>query len=124
MKGNITKHDRKLNFLRWIARIISSLAIAFFIFMIGGDISFNPESWTLVGGMVAGFAIVLMISVIIAWLNEGIGGAILLFCAIAFAIFIYITAGRNKIKASVLISSPFWISGVLFLITRHKNANS
>lgn len=120
MKNTISKHDRTLKIVRWIARVIGSLAIAFFLFMCIGELMFNSEPWTLEGGIVGGFAIVLMTGVLIAWWKEGIGGIILITGAIAFAIFIYFTAGRNKIWASVLISSPFLISGVLFFITRAK----
>ncbi|QSX05673.1 hypothetical protein JYG23_13555 [Sedimentibacter sp. zth1] len=120
MKNNISKYDRKLKIVRWIARVIGSLSTAFFLFMIIGDLMFISEPYTLEGVMVVGFAIVLTVGVLIAWWKEGIGGVILTISAIAFAMFIYFTAGRYKVLASVLISSPFLISGVLFLITRHK----
>lgn len=121
MKSTISKHDRKLKILRWIGRVIGSLSIAFFLLVVIGEAIINSEPLTLEGGMIAGFAIVLLVGVLTAWWKEDIGGVILIIGAIAFAIFIYFTAGRNKILVSVLLSSPFLISGVLFQITRHKN---
>lgn len=121
MKNTNSRYDRKHKIVCWIARFISTLAIAFFIFMCIGELMFNSEPWTLEGAIIGVFAIILMTGVLIAWWKEDIGGTILIVGAVAFAIFIYLTAGRNKILASVLISSPFFISGMLFLMTSIKS---
>ncbi|GMQ62704.1 DUF7670 domain-containing protein [Vallitalea maricola] len=118
--SSISKHYRKLHIVRWIARVISSLSIAFFLFIFIGECISNFGPLTLEGVMIAGFAVVLMVGVLISWWKEGIGGIILIISGVIFAIFIYLTAGTNRILASTLISSPFWTSGVLFLIIRYK----
>lgn len=121
MKSKIFKHNRTFKIVRWIARVISSLAVAFFLFMCTGESMYDSEPATIEGIIVGGFAILLTVSVLISWWKERIGGIILTTLAIAFAIFIYITAGRYKVLASTTISSPFWISGVLFYISSKKN---
>lgn len=102
--------------VRWIARIISSLSIAYFLFMLIGEliIDFGPIS--LEGVMIVGFCFSLLLNIIYAWLKEGIGGIILIFISVLFAIFIYITAGSHRILAATLISSPFLLSGILFMV--------
>jgi hypothetical protein len=100
--------------LRWIARVLSSLSIAFFLFMVIGETLSGEEPLILEGVFVGVFALILAIAVLIAWFKEKTGGVILVIAGVLFAIFIYITAGTNKLPAAVLISAPFWISGVLF----------
>jgi len=112
---SIIKNDKKIKIIRWIARIISTLFSAYFIFMAVGGAMTDSEEVSLVGVMVVVFAITLLIGVIIAWRNENLGGVILLSVGIAFAIFIYVTAGTHKLLASILISLPFYSSGILYL---------
>lgn len=116
MKNNISKNYRTIKIIRWIARIMGTLAIAFFFFMCIGETINNFQPFTIEGAMVVFFAIILLVGVLISWFKEEIGGIILIILGIAFAIFIYITAGTNKILASILISLPFWLSGILFYI--------
>ncbi len=116
----MTKLDRTKKVLRRLARGISSLAIAFFLLMIIGEVYFNSEPLTLEGGMIGAFAIFFTIGIVIAWIKERIGGIILIIGAIAFAIFILFSTGNNRVLASVLISSPFLISGILFYISGLK----
>jgi len=101
---------------KWIARIISTLSVAFFLMMIVGESSFNQGDIGIEGILVAICAVVLAISVLIAWIKPKIGGLILIICALLFMTFIYLTSGSNRIMASVLISSPFLLSGILFYI--------
>lgn len=120
MKNNISKKDRSMRIIRLAARIIGTLAIMFFLAFVVGEIIFNTEPVTLEGIMVASFIVLLTMGVFIAWLKEGIGGIMLIITAVAYAIFIYFSAGRNKILAALLISSPFLISGILFCIYNNK----
>ncbi|QVK17626.1 hypothetical protein KHQ81_12335 [Mycoplasmatota bacterium] len=69
-----------------------------------------------VGIIVCSFAVILLLSIICTWYKERIGGYILTICSVFYAVFIYITAGSNKILASVLISFPFLLSGILFIL--------
>ena len=122
MNSAISKQDVLFKIVRWVARIIGTFA-ATLLLIIGigemiGDI--GPVTWE--GIMVVGFIVLLTISVIIAWLKEGIGGIILIVVAVAYAIFIYFSAGRNKILASLSISAPFLISGILFCVYGIKKA--
>lgn len=115
MNRIILKHKKQI-IARWIARVIAAISTAFFLFMIIGDLIFISEPFTFEGVMVGGFAFVFLLCILFALWNEGIGGLILIISSIAFAVFIFITAGNYKFLASVLISSPFLLSGVLFRI--------
>lgn len=85
--------------------------------VIGGLISdFEPETITFEGVLVVGFSVVLLLSILFAWWKERIGGLILIISSVAFAVFIYISAGNYKLLASVFISLPFLLSGILFHI--------
>jgi len=102
--------------VKWIARAISTLAVAFFLMMVIGEYSFNQGNIGIEGTLVAIGAGLLAISVLIAWIKPKIGGVILIICSLIFMAFIYLTSGSNRIMASVIISSPFLISGILFFI--------
>ena len=107
--------------IKWIARVISTLSGAFFLMMVIGEAEFDQGDVGIEGVLVAICAAVLAISVILAWIKPRIGGIVLTICSVAFMIFIYITAGTNRIIAALLISSPFLLSGILFYIHGRMN---
>jgi hypothetical protein len=102
--------------IKWIARGISTLTVLFFLMMIIGESDFDQGDVGIEGILVVASAVVLALSVIIAWIKPKLGGIILIVCALIFMIFIYITAGTNRILSSLLFSSPFLLSGILFYI--------
>ena len=53
--------------------------------------------------------------VIIAFRREQLGGRVLLVTGTAFAVFGFVTAGRNEVLAAAGSGGVFVISGVLFL---------
>ena len=122
MNSVISKQYRNLKIIRFIARLISTLAAAFLLIIVIGEIIFNTVPVTWEGMMIAGFVVLLAVSVFIAWLKEGIGGIILIILAISYAVFIYFSAGRNKILAALLITAPFLISGILFCVYSYKKS--
>ncbi len=124
MKPTNPEYDKRSNIVHWVARIVGSLSAALFLFIGIVELISNTEPLTFEGRMIGAFGVIFMIGVLIAWWKEGIGGIVLITSAIAFGIFIYLTAGRNRLLASVLISSPFSISGVLFYLTRRKRVSS
>ncbi len=114
MKRIILKHHKNRTIALFVARVISTIAIAFFLLMVTGDLESINEPFTIEGLLVGGFAIMLLLAIIFCWFKEGIGGIILIIISVLFAIFIYISAGNYKLLASVLISLPFLLSGILF----------
>lgn len=122
MSSTNLKNDRTTKILRWIARIIGSISVAFFLLMGIGEAVCGSDPWTWESLMVVSFAIILTAGVLISWWKERIGGVILICAAVAFAVFIFFSAGRNKVLASTLISLPFLVSGVVFFIVGHNKS--
>ena len=53
---------------------------------------------------------------VIAWRYEMIGGTIAVVCAIAVSALVYFGSGRAVFSTALMISLPFFIAGLLFLI--------
>ena len=82
--------------LRWIARGIGSFVAGFWLFV--GIVSAIVESrpLTLEGVIMVSLIISSALSVLIAWWREGVGGAIVVVCAIAHRTFAYVASGHNE----------------------------
>jgi hypothetical protein len=107
--------DRATKWMRWIARGIGSLVVAFWLFMgIAYDIV-ESRPWTLEDMIMAGLVTTSALGVLIAWWREGIGGIILVICAAAHSTFAYVVAGHNKALAMLISGGPFLLIGSLFL---------
>ena len=107
--------DQAAKRMRWIARGVGSLAAAFWLFV--GIVSAIVESrpLTLEGAIMAGLIISSALSVLIAWWREGVGGAIVVICAIAHSTFAYVASGHNQGFAMLISGGPFLLVGILFL---------
>lgn len=103
--------------LAWLARIISTVAAFFFVTLVIGEglNAAGPVSFE--GVMVCVFAVILTVGVLYAWVKRYMGGVALTVLGVAFAVFIYFSSGTNRVTASIFISAPFWVSGILFLLT-------
>ena len=111
---------RGTRWMRWIARVLASVAGALwlFVFLIslvaevisgGGPPPLNE------GMVLTELVIILATGAAIAWRWEGIGGIILLEGAIAFGTFSYVTARSNKVWIMLFTSVPFVVAGILSL---------
>ncbi len=107
--------DRAAKWMRWIARGIGSLVVAFWLFMGIGYGIVESGPWTLEDTIMTGLVITSVLGVLIAWWREGIGGIILVVCAVAHSTFAYIVAGHNKGFAMLISGGPFLLIGILFL---------
>jgi len=107
--------------VRWLARGIGSPFAAFYVFMGLGSAFFDPEPVTAEGVMVAVLFSGGVLGVLIAWWREKIGELVLVVDAIVLAIFVYVTAGHNRVGAALLIPCPLLVSGVLFLMSWRKS---
>jgi len=107
--------------IRWLARGISSLAAGFWLFVgIVAGIS-ETEPWTVESVILAGLILCSAVGVLIAWFREGMGGGIVVACAIAHSTFAYIVSGHNKGFAMLITGGPLLLSGILFLISWWKS---
>jgi hypothetical protein len=105
--------------LHWLARVISTLAAVFW-FLILLDIiacdvlvGFVCMNWEI--ALLIGVVVFSILSVIIAWRRERIGGIIVFLWGLAFSV-IAIATSTNQRLFSVLVSGvPFIIAGLLFV---------
>lgn len=65
--------------------------------------------------MLAGLIVASALGVLIAWWQEGIGGTIIVICAIAHSTFATIASGHNKGFAMLITGGPLLVAGILFL---------
>jgi hypothetical protein len=77
--------------------------------------SATSEPFTAEGFGVAAMLTTLTVSAAAAWKWERWGGAAELAAALAFGVFVYVTAGTNQIIVAFLLPSPWFLSGALFL---------
>ena len=107
--------------LRWIARIVGSLAVLLIIvfglaYAIGGDPNATEESDFLTKVSVAGMFTVWVVGVVLGWRWENIGGGILIAGSAIFYIFV---PDAMDWPPNPLIAFP--ITGILFLICWWKS---
>ena len=100
---------------RWVARGLGSLVAAFWVFIgVASGIS-EPGPWTLESAIMAGLIVASALSVLVAWWREGVGGALVVVCAVAHSTFACFAAGHNRGLAILISGGPFLLIGVLFL---------
>jgi len=126
--------DRTARTMRWIARIVSFIAIAFGLFILIGHAVFDEthfneteaeaeeraeaEEEDFVGLIIfVIFFLVTSAALVLAWGRERMGGAVAILGSVVMALAIYFTAGNNRFLAAFFITSPFWSSGILFLLS-------
>ena len=107
--------------LRWIARGTGSFVAGFWLFV--GIVAAIVESrpLTLEGVIMVRLIISSALSVLIAWWREGVGGAIVVVCAIAHSTFAYVASGHNEGLAMLISGGPFLLVGILFLASWWKS---
>lgn len=100
----------------WLARIISTTAALFFLSFVIGEIFFSqgPPSFSLEGLGVFVFFSFAAFGTFFTLKDRKKGLPWLILSGVALAVFVLITAGRNKILASVIISGPFLLSALFY----------
>jgi hypothetical protein len=120
--------------VRWVARILCILAIAFislFALDVFEEGSLGQKILAFLLHMVPSF--VLIIILVIAWKHELVGGIAIALIGLAMAFFIYIlnygrplnlaarsgrgSPGLQAFGIAAMVSAPFIIAGVLFIIS-------
>jgi hypothetical protein len=104
-----------LSILKWLARVLSMVAILFLLLFsfdaFGGDEPFGRQ---LTGFLIQNIpAFVLILSLVIAWKYEIAGGVLFLLAFAAMAVWFKSFAGNS---ASLIVISPFFIAGCAFII--------
>lgn len=104
---------------RWLARGLSTLAAAFWLLILldilacDALVGFICINWEV--ALLAGLVTFSVLSVIIAWRSESIGGFVMILWSLAFAAIAYVTSRPHQ-AISILVSGvPFLIAGSLFL---------
>ena len=115
----IRTHQRTAQWLRWSARGISTLAAVFWLLILldilacdalAGFICINWET-----ALLLGLATFSLLSVIIAWRRESIGGSVMILWGLAFAAIAYMTSQPQALISMLVSGGPFLIAGSLFL---------
>jgi hypothetical protein len=121
MKTILCTTQLMAQWLRWIARGISTLAAAFWLLILldilacdalVGFICVNREM-----AFLAGFVIASVLSVLIAWRREYIGGFVMILWGLAFAAIAYVTSRPQQVFSMLVSGVPFLLSGSLFLVS-------
>jgi hypothetical protein len=106
---------------RWLARGIGTLAAAVWLLImldiLACDllVGFVCLSWETV--LLVVIAVFSMLSVIIAWWREGIGGCVMLVWGLTFTIIAYVTSRLQHVYSMLITGVPFIIAGFLFLVS-------
>ena len=115
MRGVITASEasttrKRLQALRWTARIIGSLALAFFAFgaIVGSQAMDSSDQARTLFGLV-GLAI---LGYSIAWFREGVGGAIVVASGVGLA---GLAVKFPALGSPLMIGIPLFVIGALFL---------
>ena len=117
MKEEKEQITEKGNNIRKIARIASVIVGGYWAFALSMEaIMLKKMVWNLETTFLVTLVVILLIGVVIAWINEKIGGTVLILAGIGFSTFAYFSAGRNQILAMSVSGVPFIICGILFLI--------
>ena len=107
--------DQATKWMRWLARGIGSLVGAFWLFVGIASAIIESRPWTLEDAIMTGLIVASALSVLIAWWREGVGGAVVIICAVAHSTFAYIASGHNRGLAMLISGGPFMLAGILFL---------
>jgi hypothetical protein len=105
----------------WIARGISVLIAAFWLFILFANLAFDLLvgficlDWEM--GLLVGLVTGTILSVLAAWWNEGIGGILLILWGVAFAGITYLTSCSQLGNLILAASLPFLVDGGLFFAT-------
>lgn len=111
--------------IRWMARVLCVLAVAFIslfaldVFSEGAGLGQKIVAFLL--HMIPSFALIIVL--IIAWKHELVGGILITLIGLAGSTFIYSLNDRRSQSASIglqtaaMIGAPFVIAGLLFMIS-------
>lgn len=121
MKEKSTMEKSYFKFLRIFTRVLASLFAAFELTIIIGEIMGDMGPITFIGVMVGVFGFLLPLLVVVSFFRERLGGILMVSVGVLYAIFIFVTAGSNRLIAATAISGIYWIPGILFILLNNKH---
>jgi hypothetical protein len=74
--------------------------------------------------VLAGLIVASALGVLLAWWREGIGGTILVICAVAHSTLATIASGHTKGFAMLITGGPLLVAGILFLASWWRSERS
>jgi hypothetical protein len=102
--------------LRLVARLLATLVVAMWLFVIVASLLEDGVSWdllpTLMGTLVLGSSV----ATGIAWWRARLGAILLLLAGVLFAVFALCTAGQRHAFAVATSGGPFLLAGALLLV--------
>ncbi|KPL00500.1 MAG: hypothetical protein AMJ91_04435 [candidate division Zixibacteria bacterium SM23_73_3] len=114
--NDLKNKNRTISVIRWIARILSIISIAFILLMVVPQLFCPQETNPLTLGEIVGlffFPFGVFIGLIIAWKWEGLGGMIAVGSVICFHVTMLISGGSLDINPFIEGTA---VPGLLFLI--------
>jgi hypothetical protein len=107
------------NWMRWIARTISTLAalawLLIFLDIVACEALFGSICINWEMALLAGMVIVSLASVLVAWRWELIGGLVMFIWGLVFAAIAYVTSRPYQAISVLVTGIPFLIAGSLFM---------
>lgn len=113
------------NELRLLARGVGLLAALTAVLYLRAILGGGYLGETAVSSTTLLFVVMLVATagLVVAWRWEGIGGALAVVGAVAVAAVVYVTVADNQLIAMFVYSSPFIVSGGLYLVDWLKHRN-
>lgn len=121
MKDKVSMEKSYFKFLRIFTRVLASLFAVLELTIIIGEIVGNFGPINFIGFMVGVFGFLLPLLVVLSFFKERLGGMLMVAVGILYAVFIFVTAGTNRLIAATAISGIYWLPGVLFIILNNKH---
>ena len=102
----------------WAARTLGTLLAVIWLFiMISESIMEAGEPIIWQSYVMGSAAVILIAGVVLGWFREKAGGILLVIAGLAFAIWSYFEAGHNEWFAFLISGFPYFVTGILFLVS-------
>ena len=105
----------RAKWLHWLARVAGTLVAGYWLLDCIFSGMNDPTPWGREYTILACLIVASFLGVAIAWWREGLGGAVVLGCAVAHSTFAYFAAGHSRGLAMLVSGGPFFLIGALFL---------
>ncbi len=110
--------NRAALWLRWIARVLGALVVAFCALVGIGNATGGDDPWTWMSTVLVVLIAAAVLSIALSWWQEGLGGLLVVACGVALGIFAAITAAHSPGLAMLMAGGPLVVVGALFLGSR------
>lgn len=121
MNNLANQYDRTTKILRWIARILGTLIVLFWLVVALAYGTGEPSEQGLEDIIMTILVVGTTIGILLAWKLERIGGIITLLFGIAHSIFALFASGHNHAFAMLISGGPFIVIGILFVIVSARS---